>query len=333
MDLAHHIHPGTGPHLLLVHGFLTGPQQWQPNLEALGAVCTPVTVSLWGHAGAPSPEDPDAYHPQAYVDGFERLRERLGASQWYLLGYSLGAGLTLRYVLEHPERVLAHAFTNSTSALADTGQQQAWHDGAEASARRIEEGGQAAMERIPVHPRHARKLPAPIREALNEAAAGHDPAGIANAMRHTNPNASVRDRLHLNRRPALLLCGVRERRFEPHRKFAESAMPQLEVADLEAGHGMNMEAPAPFNRALGAFLGAHATGPRRHSLTPAACLTSSTSSSRNGPSAFAGFPACGRCCARCCIRCSTIPRRCAWPMPSRRCPDWTRCVTSVANWL
>ncbi len=260
MQLPYRVHAGNGPHLLLVHGFLTGPQQWQPNLAALGAVCTPVTVSLWGHAGAPSPEDPHAYHPQAYVDAFERLRERLGARQWYLLGYSLGAGLTLRYALDHPQRVLAHAFTNSTSALADAGQQQAWRDGAEAAARRIEEGGHAAMERIPVHPRHARKLPAPIRDALNQAAAGHDPAGIANAMRHTNPNASVRDRLDQNHCPALLLCGTRERRFQPHRAFAESAMPQLHVADLDAGHGMNMEAPEPFNRALGAFLNAHAPG-------------------------------------------------------------------------
>lgn len=261
MDLAHHIHPGTGPYLLLVHGFLTGPQQWQPNLDALGAVCTPVTVSLWGHAGAPSPEEPNAYHPQAYVAGFERLRDRLGARQWYLLGYSLGAGLTLRYALQYPQRVIAHAFTNSTSALADAGQQQDWRDGAEASARRIEEGGRAAMERIPVHPRHARKLPAPIRAALDEAAAGHDPVGIANTMRHTNPQASVRDRLHRNRCPALLLCGNRERRFQVHRRFAEAAMPQLEIADLNAGHGVNMEAPDAFNQALGDYLSAHPPGP------------------------------------------------------------------------
>ena len=35
-------------------------------------------------------------------------------------GQSLGATLTLRYALDHPERVLAQVFTNSTSALADS---------------------------------------------------------------------------------------------------------------------------------------------------------------------------------------------------------------------
>lgn len=254
MTLEYRVHEGWGPHLLLVHGFLTGPSQWTANLAELAEHCTPVTVSLWGHAGAPSPDDPAVYDPEHYVTLFEEVREQVGADQWFVLGYSLGAGLTIRYALTHPERVIGHAFTNSTSAMADTEQQQAWLDNAEASAARIREGGHAVMERIAVHPRHARKLPAPIYQALQEDAARHDPAGIANAMLRTNPHASVRQRLGENTRPALLLCGTRERRFRPHRDHAAAVMPHLEVADLDAGHGMNMEAPEAFNAALIRFL-------------------------------------------------------------------------------
>ncbi len=171
-----------------------------------------------------------------------------------MLGYSLGAGLTIRYALTHPQRLYGHAFTNSTSAMADAEQQRAWLEGAGAAAARIREGGRAAMERIPVHPRHARKLPAPVYDALCEDAARHDPEGIANTMLRTNPCASVRERLTDNIRPALLLCGTRERRFRPHRDYAAAHMPNLQVADLDAGHGMNMEAPEAFNAALVAFL-------------------------------------------------------------------------------
>ncbi len=250
------VHEGQGPHLLMVHGFLTGPSQWRSNLAALAEHCTPVTVTLWGHAGAPSPADPVAYDPESYVAGFEAVRREIGAESWFLLGYSLGAGLTIRYALAHPERVIGHAFTNSTSAMADDEQQRTWLAGAEASAARIREGGHAAMERIPVHPQHARRLPAAVRGALLEDAARHDPAGIANTLLRTNPRASVRARLAENRRPALLLCGVRERRFRPHRDFAAARMPHLDVAELQAGHGMNMEAPEAFNAALTAFLAA-----------------------------------------------------------------------------
>jgi hypothetical protein len=36
-------------------------------------------------------------------------------------------------------------------------------------------------------------------------------------------------------------------------------MPYLEIVDLEAGHGMNMESAEPFDDAVIAFLTAHAT--------------------------------------------------------------------------
>jgi 2-succinyl-6-hydroxy-2,4-cyclohexadiene-1-carboxylate synthase len=254
MQLRWQVHQGRGPHLLLVHGFLTGPAQWLRNLPGLSEHFTPVTVSLWGHAGAPSPAQVEAYDPDAYVAAFESLRQALGIDSWWLLGYSLGAGLTIRYALTYPQHVVAHAFTNSTSAMADAAQQRSWEDGAEASARRIEDGGVAAMERIPVHPRHARKLPPDIYAALCADAARHEPIGIANTLRRTNPRVSVRSRLADNRRPALLLCGARERRFKPHRDHAASHMADLTIVDLDAGHGMNMEAPEAFNAALIDFL-------------------------------------------------------------------------------
>ena len=254
MKLQWQVHPGSGPHLLLVHGFLSGPAQWQPNLDALATVCTPVTVRLWGHAGAPSPEPPEAYCPEHYVEQFEHLRSQLGVATWFLLGYSLGASLTLRYAFDHPDRVTGHLFTNSTSALADAEQVLAWKQSAAESASRIRDGGQRAMERIPVHPRHARKLPSGIYQSLTAEAGLHDPAGIANTLLHTSPAASVRNRVAENSRPALLICGERERRFRPHRQWVAERMPNLQITDLAAGHAMNMESPEPFNSAVLSFV-------------------------------------------------------------------------------
>ena len=57
------VHPGTGPFLLLVHGFLSGRSQWKLNLAALSEVVQPVVLELWGHGRSPSPEDVARYHP------------------------------------------------------------------------------------------------------------------------------------------------------------------------------------------------------------------------------------------------------------------------------
>lgn len=243
-------HGGVGPYLLLVHGFLMSRAQWLPNLDALSQVCRPVIVELLGHGRSSAPSNASSYHPDAYVAAFEEIRRSLGAERWWLCGYSLGAGLTIRYTLTHADRVFGHAFTNSTSAFADTEQTDAWRNGSADAATRIEAGGLDAIERMPVHPRHAKRLPRELYDALMLEAARLDPLGIANTLRHTNPNVTIRARIAENTMPALLVCGSEESRFAPHREFARTSMPNLSIVDLPVGHGVNMEDPPGFNRAL-----------------------------------------------------------------------------------
>jgi 2-succinyl-6-hydroxy-2,4-cyclohexadiene-1-carboxylate synthase len=257
MNMYWEVHPGQGPYLLLVHGFLMSRTQWLLNTEALGAVCRPVVVELWGHGRSPAPEDPEAYSPAALVQALDDIRESLGAEHWLLAGYSLGAGLTLRYALDRPDRVLAHAWTNSTSALADAPQQQAWREQGLAGHAKFCTEGIPAIERIAVHPRHAKHLPTEVKEPLLKDASGHTPLGIASIMAYTTPELSVRTRVAENSRPALLIQGVRESRFEPFASHARTNMPLLDVHPLQTGHGVNMEDADGFNQALMAFIRNH----------------------------------------------------------------------------
>lgn len=248
------VHEGTGPHLLLVHGFLTSRSQWLLNLDGLRSVCQPVTVELFGHHESPSPADLACFEPDYYVRAFEAIREAVGARCWFVLGYSLGAGLTLRYALDHPERIIGHLFTNSTSGLADSERQSEFRAGAHEMAAKIRAGGQTAMARIPVHPKHGWKLPKPVYNALVADAETHNPEGIANTIAITNPAVSMRARLVENARPACLIWGVKEKRFRPMAEFATLRMPELTTIKIEAGHGMNMEDPEAFNRAVVEFI-------------------------------------------------------------------------------
>ncbi len=251
-------HGNGGPHLLLVHGFLMSRAQWLPNLQALSEVCRPVVVELLGHGRSSAPSDPASYHPDAYVAAFDDIRRALGVERWWLCGYSLGAGLTIRYALTHPDRVFGHAFTNSTSAFADAEQTTAWKNGAADAAAKVEAAGIDAIERMPIHPRHAKRLPKDLYDALMVDAARLSPLGIANTLRHTNPNATIRARVAENTAPALLVCGHEETRFAPHREFARTRMPNLTIVDLPAGHGVNMEDPHGFNQALVDFVSGRA---------------------------------------------------------------------------
>jgi len=248
------VHDGCGPFLLLVHGVLSSRAQWGLNLPALQRIARPVIVELWGHGRSPSPSDSASYEPAAYVRTFESIRETLGVESWFVCGQSLGAALTLRYALDRPERLIAHVFTNSISALADADWVTATRAGAPSLADAIEQGGLPAIERLPIHPACATRIPADAHRALMEDAARLDPYGVAQTFRHTVPDSSARERVYENRVPTLLVCGERETRFQAHREFAEREMPHLEVVGLNCGHAVNLEASDQFDEAVVAFL-------------------------------------------------------------------------------
>lgn len=251
------VHAGTGPYLLLIHGFLSSGAQWLPNIEALGDVCRPVTLELYGHGRSPSPTALTPYQTPRYAEAIDDIRDQLEVDSWFVCGYSLGATVSIRYALDYPHRVRGHIFTNSASAFAERRMGDAWRANARASAERIRVGGKAALESIAVHPKRAKRLPADVYEALVADAERIDPAGIANAMESMMPTASVRDELKHNSKPALLVCGRFEKRFAPHRAHAEAVMPHLEVVDVDSGHAVNMAAADAFNAHVAAFISAH----------------------------------------------------------------------------
>lgn len=244
------VHEGNGPPLLLVHGILSSRAQWRPNIQALKTVCTPVVLELLGHGRSPAPEEEYCYRPEGYIKAFEHIRDQLGVERWYVCGYSLGAGLTIRYSIEKAEMVIAQIFTNSTSAFADRETGDRYRKDGESVIGRFKQGGREAIESIPVHPKYANRLPVEIKDELLADCELLDPGGVGRTIVYTNGNSSVRHILHRNTVPALLICGGHEGRFQPLKEHVMAQMPHLETVDLPAGHAVNAEDAAGFNRAL-----------------------------------------------------------------------------------
>jgi 2-succinyl-6-hydroxy-2,4-cyclohexadiene-1-carboxylate synthase len=251
--LHYEVYGGRGPHMLLVHGFLSSRAQWLLNIEAASAFARPVVVELLGHGRSPSPDDPAAYTPSSYVEHFERVRATVGCERWLVVGQSLGAALTLRYALDRPDRLLAHVFTNSNSALAEDGWAGRVRPAMEAQARRLESEGRTVLDDHPLNPARGGRLPAEVRAAFVEDGALLNVRGVASTGLHTVPGSSSRQRITENRVPTLLVVGERETRFAGHRQYAEAMMPSLTVVGLAAGHAVNIDAAEAFNTALTDF--------------------------------------------------------------------------------
>lgn len=259
------LHEGAGPPLLLVHGFLSSRAQWAANLAGLRRFSTPVTVELWGHGRSPAPEDPALYHPLAYVEQFEAIREAIGGPRWYVCGQSFGAGLTLRYSLERPEVFIGQAFTNSLSGLGEP------EAGAAAERRiglRAIMASGAPLTQIPFHPAHGTRLHAAVRSALAEDAALLSRQGLLLGMTHTRPDLSMRAELARIRVPTLMVQGLWEKNFRPLAEFAVEALPGMAVARLEGGHSINAEAVDAFDTAIAAHLADCLAGSAQGPLRP-----------------------------------------------------------------
>lgn len=248
--LYHETHGTHGPFILLVHGMISSRAQWTPNLDAFTEYCRPVVVELFGHGRSPSPEDPECYSPDNYVKEFERIRKKLGIERWFLCGQSLGASLTLRYALYHPERTIAHIFTNSESAMTEN----SWEDELKILSKLLEEEGDKIIETLPLHPSHSRYIEPDIKAALVEDAKLVNAKGLSNTGLHTVAKCSLRTIVHKNIIPTLLIVGKYDKPFLPYIEFAQQNIPKLEVLILDGGHAVNLHASERFNIAARDFV-------------------------------------------------------------------------------
>ncbi len=113
---------GSGPPLLLIHGFGISFHIWDELRPRLRDHFTLIMVELPGIGRSPAPPGGTIYLDWA-VEGLEELRRHLGVERWRVLSYSSGTRLAERYLNAHPEVVeravfLCPAQTNRLSAAA-----------------------------------------------------------------------------------------------------------------------------------------------------------------------------------------------------------------------
>jgi pimeloyl-ACP methyl ester carboxylesterase len=105
------ITPSGGAHgtVLLVHGFATSRAEnwrrlgWYGAFERKGYRV--VAADLRGHGESEKPHDPAAYGQGELLGDIIRLLDELRLERVDLMGYSMGARLSLQTALQHPDRV------------------------------------------------------------------------------------------------------------------------------------------------------------------------------------------------------------------------------------
>ena len=81
-----------------------------------------------------------------------------------------------------------------------------------------------------------------------------NPTAIANTYIETLVSANIMGVVKNNVRPALMLWGTKEKRFQKLAEWAKKNIPLLQIVELDTGHGVNMEKANDFDKALSNFI-------------------------------------------------------------------------------
>lgn len=113
--------------MLLTHGYGESGRMWDRNVPALMDERVLITWDLRGHGGSDTPGDPAAYGYEACLGDMEALLDAAGAERAVLCGQSLGGFLSLRFNLEHPERVAGLVLVDTGPGFRDSEARERWN--------------------------------------------------------------------------------------------------------------------------------------------------------------------------------------------------------------
>jgi pimeloyl-ACP methyl ester carboxylesterase len=96
---------GSGPTLVLLHGFGGSTYSWHAVTPALAAPFDVIAIDLNGFGYTQRPDESSAYTLDAQVELVEGVCAALGVGAAHVVGHSYGGGVALLLAERHPERV------------------------------------------------------------------------------------------------------------------------------------------------------------------------------------------------------------------------------------
>jgi 2-hydroxy-6-oxonona-2,4-dienedioate hydrolase len=251
-----HRRAGTGPTLVLVHGYLGGSAQWAAEIEAWRAHFDVVAVDLAGYGQARDRAAPTAM--AAHAHAVLATLEALGITRFHLLGHSMGGMVAQEIVHQAPQRV-ARLVLYGTGPL---GSIPGRFETMARSRERLAEDGVARTARRICATWLLDRDASPAFEPL-AALAAMASAQAAEAGLWAMEGWDGRDRLAGIAAPTLVLWGEHDRSYGwPQVQALWQGIPGASLAVLPAcAHALHLERPALFHALVREFLAADDTGP------------------------------------------------------------------------
>src|ERR1700686_5339964 len=136
---------GSGPTLLLTHGYSSTSEMWQGQIEALSKHHQLVLWDMRGHGRSDYPDDPAAYSEASTIADMAALLDEVGARTAIVGGLSLGGYMSLAFYRAHPARVAALLIIDTGPGFKKDDAREAWNRRAYDTGDRFEREGLAVL--------------------------------------------------------------------------------------------------------------------------------------------------------------------------------------------
>ncbi|WP_322794885.1 2-succinyl-6-hydroxy-2,4-cyclohexadiene-1-carboxylate synthase [Tepidiforma sp.] len=254
---------GSGPPLVLLHGFTGSADGWGEFGRLLGEEFRCIAIDIVGHGHSDAPEALDRYRMPIAARDLLAAARRAGAPAAAWLGYSMGGRTAIAVTVTDPGAVTALVTIGASPGLPTAAEREQRIAADEALADRIlSEGIEAFVdywESLPLWESQSR-LPADVRAALRAARLRNRPIGLANSLRGmgTGAQPDYHDALRSLPMPFLALAGALDSKYLAIARQMAEAAPNGRFASVPgAGHAAQLEAPAAAARLVAEFLHQH----------------------------------------------------------------------------
>jgi pimeloyl-ACP methyl ester carboxylesterase len=241
VNIYYEVH-GSGPPMLLTHGYSLTSAMWQGQIEALSRHHQLIVWDVRGHGQSDYPDNPAAYSEALTVADMAALLDEVGADSAIVGGLSLGGYMALAFYREHPQRVEALLIIDTGPGFRKDEARDAWNRRAHDTGDRFERKGLSGLE-----------LAGRERSAVNH----RDASGLARAARGmlTQRDGSVMELLPNIKVPSLVVVGADDAPFLAASDYMVAKIPGAKKAVIPAaGHIVNIDAPEAFLAAVLPFL-------------------------------------------------------------------------------
>jgi 2-succinyl-6-hydroxy-2,4-cyclohexadiene-1-carboxylate synthase len=243
---------GSGPPLVLLHGFTQTARLWGPFGDLLARDHTLVALDLPGHAGS---DEVRADLPITADLVRDAVTASIGPEPCDLLGYSLGARVALHVATGTDLEIRRLVVVGATGGIEDLAARARRREADDATAAALEVSGDVAafIDRWVSGPMFSRLSDA----AQTDERRRNSAAGLASSLRlaGTGTQEPLWDRIPKLTVPLLALAGTDDTRFGAHAFRLARAAPHG-VASLipGGGHAVHLAQPDLVGRLVGHWL-------------------------------------------------------------------------------